>query len=76
LEEHRRERRPLGHFTSIVRVPHDIPHEAWDAWLVSQPCACGRTYCDHRRVGVLLPETCESPEEWEAHYGRWMEEYG
>ena len=76
LEQHCRQRRPLAHFTSVVRVPHEIPHEAWDAWLMSQPCACGRTSCEQRRVGVLLPDKCDTPEAWEARYGRRREEQG
>jgi len=74
--EHRRQRRPLAHCTSIVRVPREILHEAWEAWLISQPCACGQRSCEQRRVGVLLPEKGESPEAWEARCGRRMEEQG
>ena len=67
----RRQPRPGDeHFTSLVIVPPDAPSEAWDAWLTSQPCACGRTSCDQRRVGVLLPEKCKSPDAWAARYGR------
>ena len=76
LEKHCRQRRPLAHFTSVVRVPCEIPDDAWEAWLASQPCACGMPYCDQLRVGVLLPEKRESPEAWEARYGRRMEERG
>jgi hypothetical protein len=60
---------PRAHFTSVVRVPADVAHCDWEAWLLSQPCACGMPYCEQCRVGVLLPEKCESPEAWEARYG-------
>jgi hypothetical protein len=66
----RRQHRPGEHFTNIVRVPQTVSHDGWFAWLSSQPCACGQRNCDQRRVGALLPEPCESPEEWEARYGR------
>jgi hypothetical protein len=66
----RRQHRPGEHFTSIVRVPQTVPHDGWLDWLASQPCACGQTYCDQRRVGALLPEPCETPEAWAARYGR------
>jgi hypothetical protein len=69
-DRQRRQYRPGEHFTSIVIVPPDVPSEAWDAWLATQPCACGRTSCGQRRVGALLPEKCKSPEEWERRYGR------
>ena len=72
LEARQRRQQPphLRHFTSIVRVPHGVPHDDWGAWLAAQRCACGRRCCPQRRVGLLLPVKCESPEEWEAHYGR------
>jgi hypothetical protein len=74
LAAHCRQQRPLAHCTGVVRIPHDIPDEAWDAWLVSQPCAWGQRYCEQRRVGVPLPETCASPEAWDVREGRRMEE--
>ncbi len=70
LEQVYRQPRAPGHFTGVVRVPHDIPHDAWEAWLASQPCACHQRFCPQRRVGVLLPAKCASSTEWEAHYGR------
>ena len=67
----RRQHRPeLAHFTSVVRVPHDIPYDDWLVWLAAQPCACQRTFCGQRRVGALLPAKCDTPEAWEARYGR------
>jgi hypothetical protein len=66
----RRAHRPDEHFTSIVRVPQSVPHDGWLEWLDAQPCACQRTFCPARRVGALLPEKCESPEEWERRYAR------
>jgi hypothetical protein len=32
-----------NHFISVVRMPHDVPHACWDAWLHSNVRrACGR----------------------------------
>ena len=72
LEARQRRQQPphLRHFTPVVRVPHGIPHDDWGAWLAAQPCACRALGCPERRVGLLLPEKCESPEEWETHDGR------
>jgi hypothetical protein len=69
LEARQRRQHPPGdeHFTSIVRVPADIAHEDWLDWLASQPCACGRSSCDQRRVGIVVPERL-SPEQWTARY--------
>jgi hypothetical protein len=69
LEAHRHQQRPPGHFTSIVRVPPEIPSAAWDAWLAEHPCACGVVGCLQRRIGLLLP-TRLTPEEWQRRYGR------
>jgi hypothetical protein len=58
------------HFTAVVTVPPDIPAEAWHDWLARQPCACGRMFCDQRRIGLLIPTRCQTAEEWAARYGR------
>jgi hypothetical protein len=67
LEERHRRYGPT-HFTDMVCVPPDVPHEAWDRWLAGQPCACGVVGCPERRVGLLLPAKCQTPEEWERAY--------
>jgi hypothetical protein len=70
LEDQRRRRLPPGqtHFTSAVRVPPEIPHEAWRQWVAEQPCACGRVACPERRIGLLVPTPCQTAEEWRRYY--------
>ena len=73
----RRQERPArGHVTPVVRVPHDVPRAAWDAWLASQPCACGRRGCPERKIGVLLPQKCATPDEGAQHHARGKEPHG
>lgn len=69
LEQRLRHECP-AHVTGMVRVPADIPHEAWHPWLAEQPCACGVVGCPQRRIGVLVPTLCQTPEEWERRYAR------
>jgi len=47
--------------TSIVVVPREVPYDAWDAWLESQPCACSLLPCPERTSGVVLPTKEEAP---------------
>jgi hypothetical protein len=56
----------LRHFTSVVRVPSDIPDDAWGEWLHTQPCACGTIGCALRSIGTLLPTPCQTEEAWQA----------
>jgi hypothetical protein len=70
LEDRRRRRLPpgQGHFTSVMQVPDDVPHQAWDQWLAGQPCACGVVGCPERRVGLLIPTKCQTAEAWSHRY--------
>lgn len=64
LEQRLRHHRP-AHFTSIVRVPPDVPDEAWHPWLAEQAWACGVVGCPERRIGLLVPSPCQTDEAWE-----------
>jgi hypothetical protein len=57
LEAHLRREHPPDqeHCSAVVLVPPDIPYDAWDDWLASQPCACGQLHCPERTIGVVLP---------------------
>jgi hypothetical protein len=75
LERRWRRQHPskLAHFTSVVHIPPEIPHERWHAWLAEQPCACGQTQCPARRIGLLVPTRCTTAEEWQARVRRYAE---
>jgi hypothetical protein len=73
LEARQRRHHPpeRAHFTSVVRVPPEVPYEECDAWLEEQPCACGQPYCPERRIGLLAPAKCQTAEEWQAYCQRY-----
>jgi hypothetical protein len=67
-QRHRRLPPGQGHVTSVMQVPLDVPYDAWDTWVAQQPCRCGLVGCAARRIGLLIPAKCQTPEEWERHY--------
>jgi hypothetical protein len=59
---------PNLHFISMLRYPFSLAvgEEALNTWLHEQLICHCRPDCPGKRVALLLPAKCVSPEEWAA----------
>ena len=61
----------ITHHRSVVQVPWGLTA---DDYLPTLVCPCGQAGCSEQTFGLVVPQRCQTDEEWEQRYSKYREQ--